>query len=83
MPQPFRKVKNLPNYHRKATMGTTVSEYQKREEMYPICAILLNVTATDEKQWQDLSRRDSPRRWQDDQDWFVSLAVQWKRVSGL
>jgi hypothetical protein len=50
MPQLFRKVENLPKHDRKATMRTTASEYQKREEMSPICPILLNATKTDGKQ---------------------------------
>jgi hypothetical protein len=50
MPQRFRKVKNMPNYHRKATMGATALEHHKRKDMSPICAILLNVTKADEQQ---------------------------------
>jgi hypothetical protein len=83
MPQRFGKVKNLPDYHRKGAMDTTASEYQQREIMSPVCGILLNVTNTDDKRRQDISRRDGPRRWQDDQDWFASLAAQWKSVAGL
>jgi hypothetical protein len=50
MPHQFRKVKNMPNYHRTATMGATASEHHKREDMSPICAIFLNVTKADEQQ---------------------------------
>jgi hypothetical protein len=50
MAQRFRKVKSLPNYHRTATMGATAPEHHKREDMSPICAILLNATKADEQQ---------------------------------
>jgi hypothetical protein len=54
MAQQFRKVKDRQNYHRKSTVGATVSEYQKREEMSPICAILLNVTMADDKTFREV-----------------------------
>jgi hypothetical protein len=47
--QPFRKVEKRPNCHRSSTMGTALSEYQKQGDMSLICAILLNVTKTDDK----------------------------------
>jgi hypothetical protein len=48
-PQPFRKVKNEANCHRSSTIGTGLSECQKREDMSLICAMSLNITETDDK----------------------------------